>query len=103
MDLSFWTLVVGGAAGSALALFGMKVLVTGRAPAAVARSFRQIKDAGLYHLLFGLGLLVLVLGVLLPGGGVTGTATSALAVVMAGVAVVRYRPRGRRDEGEQHR
>jgi TRAP-type C4-dicarboxylate transport system permease large subunit len=100
MELGVWTVIVGAAVGVALALFGAKMLVTGRAPAGTAKAFRQIKDAGLYHLLFGLGLLVLVVGLYLPGGA-TATVSAAVAVVLAGVAVVRYRPRGRRSEGEQ--
>ena len=57
-----WTLLIGGAIGLALALFGVRMLITGRAPASTARSFRTVHDAGLYHLLFGLGLLLLVGG-----------------------------------------
>jgi TRAP-type C4-dicarboxylate transport system permease large subunit len=100
MQLGAWTLGIGATIGLVLTLMGVRMLVTGRAPASTARAFRQIKDAGLYHLLFGLGLLVLVAGVYLPGDE-TATVSVAVAVVLAGVAVVRYRPRGRRDEGEQ--
>jgi hypothetical protein len=96
MDTGTWTLVIGGATGLALALFGVKMLVTGRAPAPTGRSFRDVRDAGLYHLLFGLGLLLLVAGTKLPGD-LTGIATAVVAVVLAGVAVVRYRPRGKRE------
>src|SRR3954454_16446182 len=102
MKLGGWTLAVGAAVGLALTLMGVWMLVTGRAPGGIARAFRQIKDAGLYHLLFGLGLLVLVLGVYLPGSA-TAEVSAGVAVVMAGFAVVRYRPRRedpRRDEGE---
>jgi hypothetical protein len=96
MDTGTWTLVIGGAIGLALALFGVTMLVTGRAPASTGRSFRDARDAGLYHLLFGLGLLLLVAGTKLPGD-LTGIATAVVAVVLAGVAVVRYRPRGKRE------
>ena len=93
MDTGTWTLAIGGAIGLGLALFGAKVLVTGRAPAATGRSFRDIRDAGLYHLLFGLGMLLLVAGTQLPGS----LTAVASAVVLAGVAVVRHRPRGKRE------
>ena len=91
-----WTLLIGGAIGLALALFGVRMLITGRAPASTARSFRTVHDAGLYHLLFGLGLLLLVGGTRLPGDR-TSIVTAVAAVMLAGVAVVRYRPRGKKD------
>jgi hypothetical protein len=96
MDSGTWTLVIGGAIGVALALFGATVLITGQAPATTTRAFRNTRDAGLYHLLFGLGLVLLVAGTRLPGGN-TGIVTAVLAVVLAGFAVVRYRPR-KKDE-----
>ena len=96
MDTGTWTLLIGGAIGLALVLFGVRMLVTGRAPAATSRSFRDVRDAGRYHLLFGLGLLLLVAGAVLPGE-LTGFASAVAAVVLAGVAVVRYRPRGKKE------
>jgi hypothetical protein len=90
-----WTLLIGGVIGLFLAFFGVRMLITGRAPAATARSFRTVHDAALYHLLFGAGLLVLVAGTRLPGDR-TSTVTAVLAVLLAVVAVARYRPRGRR-------
>ncbi len=99
MDSGTWTLVIGGAIGLALALFGVKVLVTGRGPASTSRSFRNVRDAGLYHLLFGLGMLLLVAGTQLPGD-LTAPASAVVAVVLAGVAVMRYRPRGKREAHE---
>ena len=95
MDTGTWTLFIGGAIGLALALFGVTMLVTGQAPASTARAFRNVRDAGLYHLFFGLGLLLLVAGAKLPGE-LTGFATAVIAVVLAVVAVGRYRPRGKR-------
>jgi hypothetical protein len=92
-----WTLVIGGVIGLALALLGVRMLVTGRAPASAARSFRTVHDAGLYHLLFGLGLILLVVGTRLPGPR-TGAVTAVLAVLLAAVAVLRYRPRGKKQE-----
>jgi hypothetical protein len=98
MDTGTWTLFIGGAIGLALALFGVRMLITGQAPASTARAFRTTRDAGLYHLLFGLGLLLLVVGTELPGD-VTPIVSAVLAVALAGVAVVRYRPR-RKVEGK---
>jgi hypothetical protein len=92
MDTGTWTLFIGGAIGLALALFGVKMLVTGQASASTARAFRNVRDAGLYHLLFGLGLLLLVAGTELPGTA-TPIMSAMIAVVLAGIAVVRYRPR----------
>jgi len=93
-----WTLVIGGVIGLALALFGVRMLVTGRAPASTTRSFRTVHEAGLYHLLVGLGLILLVAGTRLPGDR-TGAVTAVLAVLLAAVAVVRYRPRGKKEVG----
>jgi hypothetical protein len=93
-------LLIGGVIGLLLALFGVRMLVTGRAPVATERSFRTVHDAALYHLLFGAGLLVLVAGTRLPGDR-TGTVTAVLAVLLAAVAVARYRPRGKKEASEK--
>jgi uncharacterized membrane protein YidH (DUF202 family) len=89
-------MVAGGAAGAVLAVFGLVILVTGRAPEPTARAFRSVRDAGFYHLLFGTALGLVVVGTGLSNGVVTTTIT-VLAVVVAGVALVRFRPRGRRN------
>ncbi|AEV81654.1 hypothetical protein ACWT_0640 [Actinoplanes sp. SE50] len=88
------TEVLGGLAGLALFIFGMRMLVWGQAPGMIVRSFRSVRDAGYYHLLFGLALLIYVGGLHLPGT-VAAQAAGLLAVVLVGVAVVRFRPRGR--------
>lgn len=95
MSTGAWTMVAGGIAGSGLAAFGAWMLVTGRAPAATAQAFRCVRDAGFYHLLFGVALALVVVGTGLGHGVVTLVAT-LLAIGSAGVAVVRFRPRGRR-------
>jgi hypothetical protein len=100
MNTGAWTVAVGGAIGLALAIFGVRVLVTGRAPASTARAFRTVKDAGCYHLLFGVALVLVVLGASLPGHLPT-LVTTALAVALVGVAVARFRPRGRRSAGQK--
>jgi hypothetical protein len=92
MNLGTATLLVGGAIGLALGLFGVRMLVTGRAPASTLRSFPGVRAAAMYHLLFGLALLLLVLGQVLFTGA-AGITTSVLAVVLVGIALVRYRPR----------
>ena len=88
-------MVVGGGAGLILAAFGAGMLLTGRAPDATTRAFRTVRDAGLYHLLFGVGLTLVVLGTALRGGVLT-LLFAAAAVVLVGVALVRFRPRGHR-------
>jgi hypothetical protein len=95
MSTSTWTMVVGGVAGLVLAAFGAGMLITGRAPDATTRAFRSVRDAGCYHLLFGLGLALVVLGTAVRGGVVT-VVTTVAAILMVGVAVVRFRPRGHR-------
>lgn len=92
MTLGASTLLIGGVIGLFLAVFGAAMLVTGKAPASTLRNFTGVRTAALYHLLFGVALLLVVLGQSL----LTGTAVlvvSVLAVVMVGIAVVRYRPR----------
>ena len=94
MNLGTATLLVGGVIGLVLALFGVRMLVTGRAPASTVQNFPGVRAAALYHLLFGLALLLMVLGQAL----LTGTARLAatvLAVALAAVALVRFRPRRR--------
>jgi hypothetical protein len=96
MSTSLWTMAVGGAAGVALALFGVSILVTGRGPAFTARAFRCVRDAGYYHLLFGVALVLVVIGTSLDRALITVT-TTLLAIASAGVAMIRFRPRGHRD------
>lgn len=95
MTLGTSTLLVGGVIGLVLALFGVRMLVTGKGPASTLRNFPDVRAAALYHLLFGLALLVMVLGQALFGGAAS-LAASGLAIVLVGIALVRYRPRGRK-------
>jgi hypothetical protein len=87
-------MLAGGAAGAGLALFGLVILVTGRAPGPTARAFRSARDAGFYHFLFGAALGLVVIATSIDSPAVTTTIT-VLAVIMAGLALVRFRPRGR--------
>ena len=79
-------------AGIVLAVFGAGMLVTGRAPEATTRAFRSVRDAGCYHLLFGVGLTMIVFGTAWGGGLVT-LLTTLIAIALVAVAVVHYRPR----------
>ena len=94
MSASSWTMLAGGVAGGVLAVFGLVMLLTGKAPEPTNRAFRSVRDAGFYHFLFGTGLGLVVLGTGLDNPVVTITIT-VLAVAMVGVALVRFRPRGR--------
>ena len=96
MDVGLWTRVVGGLIGAGLAVFGVRMLLTGRMPPSTERAFRSARDAGWYHLLFGAGLLLVVFGQELPGGVLVTYATAVLAVLLVGWALVKFRPRGRR-------
>ena len=90
-----WSLLIGGLAGLGLVAFGVRILVTGRMPGMIRRSFRTERDAALYHLLFGVGLLLLVGGTFLPfpyGGSIC----TLIAAVIALVAVIKYRPRSQK-------
>jgi hypothetical protein len=99
MDVGIATLVVGGGIGLLLAAFGGKTLASGRAPEPTARAFRTVKEAGLYYLLFGVALIMLAAGTSLrgPAAGIS----AVVAVVLVAIAVVKYRPRGRRIEREK--
>jgi hypothetical protein len=88
-------MVVGGVAGLGLAIFGAAMLATGRAPDATTRAFRSVRDAGCYHLLFGAGLALVVLGTAVRVTVVT-LLTTVAAIALVGVAVIRFRPRGHR-------
>jgi hypothetical protein len=93
------TTVLGGVLGLALFVFGMRMLVRGEAPGMIARSFRSARDAGCYHLLFGLALLIYV-GGLQMRAAVAGQVAAVFAVVLVAVALVRFRPRGRGPAGK---
>lgn len=100
MSLGTSTLLIGGAIGAALTLFGVRMLLTGRAPVSTSRSFPDVRSAGFYHLLFGLALLTLVLGQAVFEG-VAGTVMNLVAVSLVGVALVRYRPRRKMPAGDR--
>ena len=99
MDIGTATLTVGGVIGLGLALFGVKMLLTGRAPASTKRNFPRVRDAALYHLLFGAALLLLILGEAVLDGSAA-VVMSTAAIVLAGVALIRYRPRRGKRAGD---
>ena len=80
--------------GLVLAVFGARMLVTGRAPGVIARSFRTPRQAGGYHLLFGVAVLIFILGAtqLTELAAILAT---LLAVALVAVAVVYFRPGSR--------
>jgi Flp pilus assembly protein TadB len=99
MNLGLGTAVIGGVIGLAFTLLGVKILVSGRAPASTARAFRSDRDAGWYHLLFGAALVIIVAGASLPGP-VPAIASAVIAVALVAVGVVRFRPRRGRSREE---
>ena len=80
--------------GLVLAVFGARILITGHAPALIARSFRTQREAGGYHLLFGVALLVFTLGTT-QLTDVAAISASVIAVGLVAVAVVCCRPGSR--------
>ena len=96
------TAVLGGLLGAALVAFGTRILIRNSAPAMIGRSFRTAREAGCYHVLFGAALLIFVIGAFMPGES-TGTGAALIALALVGIAVLRFRPRGRRRDDEHDR
>ncbi len=92
VDVLVW---IGAALGAALALYGVWILLTGRAPARTRQAFRSVTEAGLYSLCNGSGLVLLVISSRFGEHLGTGVriALLCLAILLCGVAFVRYRPR----------
>jgi hypothetical protein len=86
------TLTAGAVIGLLVTLFGGMMLVTGRAPERTLRIFAGVRDAGLYHLLFGLALLAMVVSQAMLSG-VAAIVVGAVALALAVTALVKYRPR----------
>jgi hypothetical protein len=103
MSANAVSMVVGGTIGLGLAVSGAWMLLAKRAPARTTRVFRCVRDAGFYHLLFGVAMVLVVVSLQLNRGVLT-SATTLLAIALVGVAVVRFRPRppagGRRTAGK---
>jgi hypothetical protein len=89
--------------GLGLTGYGIHMLVTGRLPERLLRMFRQVRDAGRYFVCFGVAMMLLGLLQTDIGGGAWGAGIRLIAlagaVALAGVALVRYRPRRPPDPG----
>lgn len=79
-----------------MAVYGCYVLATGRVPQRSRAAFRSTRDAGMYSLFGGVGVLLLTLGQIASDAEpILTLSATALALVFMGVAFIRYRPRGR--------
>jgi hypothetical protein len=100
MAVGLWLMLIGGAIGAGVAIYGLVTLVTGRGTRGDQRAFRRRTEAGSYYLCFGLALVLLTTAGLLNEHDQTAQALATLvaAMTLTGLAVVRYRPRrsGRR-------
>jgi hypothetical protein len=96
VDLGFWlAALLAGAGGAATASYGVAILLIDRVARRDRRAFRRTNDAGLYYLCFGLALTLLVLSVVWNEHHQSLLALVTLigAMVLAGLAVILYRPR----------
>lgn len=98
MDLISWLLLIVGAVGVGVAIYGWRILVTGRAMCGDEQAFRRREDAGPYYLCFGLALALLASGSLLGlhANATLAVAPAVVAMVLIGFATIRYRPRSKR-------
>ena len=85
VEVFIWGAVV---LGAGLALYGGRILLTGRAPARTRQAFRSVREAGLYSLCNGTGLALLALG-----SRFDQIALLVLALLFCGLAFVKFRPR----------
>lgn len=97
MDLLSWLRLIVVLVGAGAAVYGVWILVTGRAARGDQRAFRRSTDAGRYYLCFGSALAFVALSQLLNERHQRLLAGVALigTVVLLGLAV-RYRPRDRK-------
>jgi hypothetical protein len=95
MGAEIWLMLIGGAIGAGVAIHGFVAVTFGRSARGDEGVFRR-DTAGLYYLCFGLALVSLTVAALLNRQDQTVLAIGAVAAAMllTGVAVVRYRPRG---------
>ena len=84
-------------AGAGVALYGVRVLVTGRPTDRARHAFRTTRDAGMYPLVTGSALVLLAVGQWLSDRDGVPTAWAYLALVaalvLASLGFLRYRPR----------
>ena len=95
MDFLSWLRLFGGLIGLGLAVFGVVVLVTGKAPRRTMASYRSGREAGLYALCFGAALMLLFAGGELTerDRDVIGLVALGLALLLLGVTLALFRPR----------
>jgi hypothetical protein len=94
MDLMSGLRLIIVASGVGVAVYGVWILITGRALRGEQRAFRGRTDAGLYHLCFGLALALLALGQIWNEHHQTLPAAATLIAIVALIGLgIRYRPR----------
>jgi hypothetical protein len=94
MDLMSWLRLIVALGGASVAIYGVWILITGRAPRSGHRSFRGPTDAGLYHVCFGLAVALLAPSQLWNEHHHSLlTAAALIAIVVLIGLVIRYRPR----------
>ena len=100
MDLAGLFAWAGGGLGTAVALFGAWILLTGRAPAGTARAFRSTTDAGMYSLCTGTAVVLLAVPSRFQQIGFAWQLVFlALAMLLGAIGFLKYRPR--RAAGDQ--
>ncbi|WP_250031226.1 hypothetical protein [Paractinoplanes maris] len=99
MGFLFWLRLAVLLAGAGVAVHGCYVLATGRLSGRSRAAFRSTRDAGMYSLCSGLGLIFLALGQSVPDDWdlsiVLILIALALTLTFMGLAFLRYRPRKR--------
>jgi hypothetical protein len=97
MGLTFWLALAVLLTGLGLAVYGGYVLATGRLSAKARAAFRSTRDAGMYPLCAGAGLMLLALAQLVPDDWDHSFAYVVVALILAltfmGLAFFRYLPR----------
>jgi drug/metabolite transporter (DMT)-like permease len=98
MAVLFWVRVTEIVAGGGLAAYGCYVLTTGRLSRRARAAFRSTRDAGMYPLCSGAGLVALAVAQFSSDAESLSLAytlgATIVALLLMGVAFVRYRPRG---------
>jgi hypothetical protein len=95
VDFLSWLRLLGGLIGLGLAVFGIVILVTGKAPRRTMAAYRSSREAGLYALCFGAALMLLFAGGELADRDrdVIGLVALGLALTLLGVSIALFRPR----------
>ena len=95
MDFLSWLRLLGGLIGLGLAVYGVVVLVSGKAPRRTVDGYRSSRAAGLYALCLGAALMLLFAGGELTSRDrdVIGLVALGLALALLGVTLALFRPR----------